>query len=128
MVVAKSSFAHAGCYDHKGNPGGVSPDGCLAPVGFLPEVPSVVTGEYDDRIPVSRVLFELVQKASDLSVHIVDAGQVGLHHVFPFLLTPKMQNLFVHGPWLEQILVGIGTGQCLSVRGQVIEIIRPNLR
>ena len=70
------------------------------------------------------LLFELVQQASDLNVHIVDAGQVGLHHVLPFLLAPKMQNLFVHGPWLEQILVSIGAGQGLSVGWQVIEIIR----
>ena len=88
----------------------------------------MIAGEYDDRIPFPGAFLELIQKASDLNVHVIDAGEVGLHHVFPFLLAPKMQNLFVHGPWLEQILVGIGTGQGLSVRGQVIEIIRPNLR
>ena len=44
LVVAKSVFAHAGQDDHKGNTGRVSPDGCLAPVGFLPEVPAMITG------------------------------------------------------------------------------------
>ena len=39
-----------------------------------------------------------------------------------------MQNLFMHGSWLEQILMRIGTGQGLSVGWKVIEIVRPNLR
>jgi len=127
LVISKSGFGHAGRDNDKGNPGGVSPDRCLAPVGFLPEVPAVITGEYDDRIPFSRVHFELVQQASNLNVHVVDAGQVGLHHVFPFLLSPKVQNLFMHGPWLEQILVSIGSGQGLSVRRQVVQIVSLDL-
>ena len=76
LVVAKAGFAHARGYDDKGNTGGVSPDGRLAPVGFLPKVPAVITGEYDDRIPFSRILFELVQKASDLNIHIFNTGEV----------------------------------------------------
>ena len=34
----------------------------------------------------------------------------------------------MHGSWLEQILMRIGTGQGLSVGWKVFEIVRPNLR
>ena len=34
----------------------------------------------------------------------------------------------MHGSWLEQILMRIGTGQGLPVGWKVIQIVRPNLR
>ena len=40
LIVTKSGFAQAGQHDHKGDTGGVSPDGSLAPVSFLTKVPT----------------------------------------------------------------------------------------
>ena len=101
LIVAKAGFGNSRGYNNKGNPRCVPPDRCLAPVGFLSKVPTVITGKYNHRVPIPGSFLKLLQQASDLNIHIVDACKVGLHHVLPFPLAPEMQNLFVHGSGLE---------------------------
>ncbi len=73
-------------HDDQGHARALSPGGPLAPVLLVAELPAVIAPEHDPGVFSERRGIELLDEATDLTIHEGDAGEVSADGLAPLLM------------------------------------------